>query len=394
MGAREELRLLNQRGHAPKLGSTEFSGAGVTSGWVLAWDQTTEAFHPVAPGGIGTPGAPNNASYITLSSDPSLTAERVAHEGTGIQLVDGGTSAGATFRVVANDGDGIAWQRGDGAAGITANISVTGQATGSLIVRGSGQWQNLAYGAAGQFLKTRGPGLTPIWDSVPGGGGGAPATAQYVTLAVDGALSAERVLTPGAGLTLVDGGAEAAVTLGLWFSSEAYGDVAYRGPSAWTRLGAGTSGNVLTTKGVGAAPAWEPSSGGGGGTGKEEYVLCGGAAWIDAVSGVVAENQHGLDPTVFPAGSTFWFFATGSVNDASATAYCSLYNVTDGELVAGSTLTFTSTSDVRLDSSVLTTGSGTGQLKLALKTYEARMFVSGTGSTTIATIGSWGFRVQ
>ena len=48
-----------------------------------------------------------------------------------------------------------------------------------------------------------------------GGGGGAPANAQYVTMAVDATLTAERVLTAGAGLGLVDGGAGGAATVSL-----------------------------------------------------------------------------------------------------------------------------------------------------------------------------------
>lgn len=48
-----------------------------------------------------------------------------------------------------------------------------------------------------------------------GGGGGAPATAQYVTLATDATLTNERVLVGGDGLTLTDGGAGASVTLAV-----------------------------------------------------------------------------------------------------------------------------------------------------------------------------------
>lgn len=46
-----------------------------------------------------------------------------------------------------------------------------------------------------------------------GSGGGAPTTSQYLTLATDGTLSAERVLTPGGGLTGTDGGAGSTYTL-------------------------------------------------------------------------------------------------------------------------------------------------------------------------------------
>ena len=46
-----------------------------------------------------------------------------------------------------------------------------------------------------------------------GGGGGAPTDAQYVTLATDGDLSAERVLTAGDRITLTDGGAGSTITV-------------------------------------------------------------------------------------------------------------------------------------------------------------------------------------
>jgi hypothetical protein len=46
-----------------------------------------------------------------------------------------------------------------------------------------------------------------------GGGGGAPTSAQYVTLATDATLTNERVLTAGANITLTDGGAGSTVTV-------------------------------------------------------------------------------------------------------------------------------------------------------------------------------------
>lgn len=45
------------------------------------------------------------------------------------------------------------------------------------------------------------------------GSGSAPTGAQYVTLATNGTLTAERVLTAGAGITLTDGGAGGNVTV-------------------------------------------------------------------------------------------------------------------------------------------------------------------------------------
>jgi hypothetical protein len=43
--------------------------------------------------------------------------------------------------------------------------------------------------------------------------------------------------------------------------SPAQGDILYRGASTWTKLGAGTSGQVLKTQGVGANPIWDSVGG-------------------------------------------------------------------------------------------------------------------------------------
>lgn len=71
--------------------------------------------------------------------------------------------------------------------------------------------------AAGKFLKADGTWSAPS-------GTGAPSSAQYVTLATDSGLSAERVLTAGTGISISDGGANGNVTI----SATAAG--------AWTQL--------------------------------------------------------------------------------------------------------------------------------------------------------------
>ena len=58
-----------------------------------------------------------------------------------------------------------------------------------------------------------------------GGGSGAPTNAQYVTLATNGSLSAERVLTAGSNISLTDGGAGGTLTI----AATAGGDVSVSG---------------------------------------------------------------------------------------------------------------------------------------------------------------------
>lgn len=71
------------------------------------------------------------------------------------------------------------------------------------------------------FLDFTGAGVTAtaagsvITVNIPGGGGGAPTNAQYLTLAVDATLSDERVFTPAARLAATDGGAGGNYTLDL-----------------------------------------------------------------------------------------------------------------------------------------------------------------------------------
>lgn len=58
-----------------------------------------------------------------------------------------------------------------------------------------------------------GGGEVDITIAATGGGGGAPVSASYVVIALDGTLTGERRLQVGAPLTLVDGGANGDVTL-------------------------------------------------------------------------------------------------------------------------------------------------------------------------------------
>lgn len=64
--------------------------------------------------------------------------------------------------------------------------------------------------------------------------GGAPTTAQYLTLAADGTLTQERVFTVSTGILGVDSGAGAAYTIRFGFAGEADGDIPYRTGGVWT----------------------------------------------------------------------------------------------------------------------------------------------------------------
>lgn len=69
-------------------------------------------------------------------------------------------------------------------------------------------------GATGQLLaKASGADYDTEW--VTGGGGGAPTNASYVTLGANASLTAERVLTAGAAVTITDAGANGTVTIAV-----------------------------------------------------------------------------------------------------------------------------------------------------------------------------------
>lgn len=79
-----------------------------------------------------------------------------------------------------------------------------------------------------------------------GAGGGAPTDAQYVTLALNGTTTAERVLTPGTGLDLTDAGANGNVTLDLDTTEISN-----------TTFGPGTDASIVHTIAVtGTDPVW------------------------------------------------------------------------------------------------------------------------------------------
>lgn len=84
--------------------------------------------------------------------------------------------------------------------------------TGTLPI-GNGGTGLTATGANGNVLTASGG----VWVSTAPTAG-APTTAQYLTLATHASLSAERVFTPGTGLSAVDGGANGAYTLNCTFT--------------------------------------------------------------------------------------------------------------------------------------------------------------------------------
>ena len=145
-----------------------------------------------------------------------------------------------------------------------AKIAMGSDAQGDVLFYGGTDYERLAAGTSGQFLKSQGAGADPIWGTVstdPTMGGDISGTASNAQIAANAVTSneiANNAVT----------GAKIAMT------SDAQGDVLFYGGTDYERLAAGTSGYFLKTLGSGADPAWAEVPAGaptGGGTEKVFY---------------------------------------------------------------------------------------------------------------------------
>jgi hypothetical protein len=150
--------------------------------------------------------------------------------------------------------------------------SVLGNTRGSVLVRSGSGWVALAPGTSGYFLQTQGSTADPLWASPAGAGtvtsisagtgistGGAPITAAgTVSLA---AIANNSVLANISGSSAAPIPATVTLLFDIVFGA-AQGAVLYRNATQWVVLSPGTSGQVLTTGGASANPAWaNPAAG-------------------------------------------------------------------------------------------------------------------------------------
>jgi hypothetical protein len=193
MGQREELRLMNTSGHAPMLG---VDLAGTTTGWVLAWNNSSARVEVAAPGSGG--GAPTDADYLVKTSNGSLSAERVVTDGTyigwdwsvagqakatllssALTSIASGTWTGATSITTLGTVATGTWQ------GATLGVGYGGTGLSSytagdlLYASGATTLAKLAAGTAGDQLR-QGASSTPGWAGPTGWwGSGADGTVAF-----------------------------------------------------------------------------------------------------------------------------------------------------------------------------------------------------------------------
>jgi hypothetical protein len=175
----------------------------------------------------------------------------------------------ATALIMANISGGSAVPTG---VTITALLDfVLGNTVGGVIVRGVTGWTLLAPGTSGYFLKTRGSGNAPIWDSPAGAGTvtsvatGTGLTGGPITGSGTVALAAVANLSI---LANISGGSAAPTPQTMTAILDAVfgttrGGLLFRGASAWQFLGAGTDGYYLKTRGTTNDPLWDSPAGSG-----------------------------------------------------------------------------------------------------------------------------------
>ncbi len=97
------------------------------------------------------------------------------------------------------------------------------------------------------------------------------------------------------------------------------GDILYRDGSGLQRLGAGTSGNVLTTKGSGQNPVWEPAVGG-----KIGQVVVVTKTDTTSTGSTTFTDITGLSATITPSATSSKILWSYDLNVGSSTQYAKI----------------------------------------------------------------------
>jgi hypothetical protein len=179
-----------------------------------------------------TSGAINSTDWTNLASDTETDLGGVSSSRlniTGTTTIESFGTATNTFKILKFN-DALILTNNNPALLLLDNANRTTAANDVMFVASdaSGNWRELFYS---RFvpIATQGEAetgtnntklMTPLRTaqaSVAGLALKAPVAAQYVTLALDGTLTAERVLTAGVGISLTDAGANGAATLRTTF---------------------------------------------------------------------------------------------------------------------------------------------------------------------------------
>lgn len=118
---------------------------------------------------------------------------------------------------------------------------------------------------------------------------------------------------------------------------------------------------------------------------------------IDAVDGVTLSKvscQFAFNPNDWPPGKQFFFGAILSVNDAFRVGTVELHNLSDAETVTTGTLSTSSLTPTKVESSALIIGVAAGNLKSSEKIYEVRILNDGSLVTEKTFLGCAYIRIS
>lgn len=188
----------------------------------------------------------------------------------------------------------------------------------------------------GLWLKTNGTGSSGWWLLSPGGGGGGLSDGDKGDITVSGSGSAWAIDAGAVTFAKIQDASVTQRILGRntsgsgdfeevtfsqfldWVGSAAHGDILYRGSSGWSRLGAGTVGQLLQTLGPGVNPAWATVGSLTDNDKGDITVASGGTVWtLD--SGVVVSNilaANAVNSSKILDGTVTTNDLAGAINDS------------------------------------------------------------------------------